>query len=97
VEITVDKCPAVHDRTEPKSSPDGDRVAFVTRWGTACSRHTSGGRRRPHAISTIVSVQGGDIELVVDEGEGHCFRDPDHQRDEYRRIGGILVSVVDGR
>ena len=37
---------------------------------------------------------GQDIELVVYEGEGHGFRDPDHQRDEYRRIGEFLERVV---
>lgn len=40
---------------------------------------------------------GGDVELVVYEGEGHGFRDPEHQRDEYRRIGEFLANVVGGR
>ena len=40
---------------------------------------------------------GGEVELVVYEGEGHGFRDPEHQRDEYRRIGEFLAGVVGAR
>jgi len=43
-----------------------------------------------------VRAPGRDIESVVDEGEGHGFRDPEHQRDEYRRTGEFLTRVVGG-
>jgi dipeptidyl aminopeptidase/acylaminoacyl peptidase len=44
-----------------------------------------------------VRAAGGEVELVVYEGEGHGFRDPEHQRDEYRRIADFLANVVGGR
>lgn len=44
-----------------------------------------------------IRAAGGDVELVVYEGEGHGFRDPEHQRDEYRRVGEFLASVAGRR
>jgi acetyl esterase/lipase len=39
---------------------------------------------------------GGDVELVVYEGEGHGFRKPENQLDEYRRMQGFLATNVRG-
>ena len=40
---------------------------------------------------------GGEVELVVYAGEGHGFRKPENQLDEYRRIQDFLVRTVSGR
>ena len=37
---------------------------------------------------------GGDVDYVVYEGEGHGFRDPLNQRDEYDRIERFLESIT---
>ena len=39
---------------------------------------------------------GGRVELVVYEGEGHGFRKPDNQLDEYRRTQVFLATHVRG-
>ncbi len=39
---------------------------------------------------------GGDVELVVYEGEGHGFRKPDNQLDEYQRMLHFLARHVPG-
>jgi dipeptidyl aminopeptidase/acylaminoacyl peptidase len=39
---------------------------------------------------------GGDVELVVYEGEGHGFRKPENQLDEYRRMQVFLARHVRG-
>ena len=39
---------------------------------------------------------GGDVELVVYEGENHGFRNPENQLDEYRRMQGFLARHVRG-
>jgi dipeptidyl aminopeptidase/acylaminoacyl peptidase len=39
---------------------------------------------------------GGDVELVVYEGEGHGFRKPENQLDEYRRMQAFLATHVRG-
>jgi len=44
------------------------------------------------ALVDRIRSTGGDVELVVYEGEGHGFRDPDHQRDEYERTERFLES-----
>lgn len=41
-------------------------------------------------------LAGGDVELVVYEGEGHGFRKPENQLDEYRRMQGFLATHVPG-
>ena len=41
-------------------------------------------------------ASGGQVELVVYEGEGHGFRKPESQLDEYRRMQGFLASHVLG-
>ncbi len=38
---------------------------------------------------------GGNVELVVYPGEGHGFRDPDHQLDEYATTEAFLRRHVD--
>ena len=40
---------------------------------------------------------GGDVELVVYEGEGHGFRMPENQLDEYHRMQVFLDAHVRGR
>lgn len=40
---------------------------------------------------------GGQVELVLYEGEGHGFRKPEHQLDEYRRMQAFLAGHVPGR
>ncbi len=42
-------------------------------------------------LAERVRAAGGDIELIVYEGEGHGFRDPDHQLDEYARTEAFLA------
>ena len=37
---------------------------------------------------------GRHVEFVVYPGEGHGFRQRDHQLDEYRRIGSFLRRHV---
>ena len=39
---------------------------------------------------------GGEVELVVYEGEGHGFRKPENQLDEYRRMQAFLARNVPG-
>ncbi len=39
---------------------------------------------------------GGDVELVVYEGEGHGFRKPENQLDEYGRMHAFLATHVLG-
>ena len=40
---------------------------------------------------------GGDVELVIMEGEGHGFRDPANKRLEYERTGEFLAGLLGGR
>ncbi|HEY7626829.1 MAG TPA: prolyl oligopeptidase family serine peptidase [Ilumatobacteraceae bacterium] len=40
---------------------------------------------------------GVDVELVIYAGEGHGFRQPDNQLDEYRRMEAFLATRVGGR
>jgi len=40
-----------------------------------------------------ISDAGGDVELVAYDGEGHGFRDPENQRDEYLRIEAFLARI----
>ncbi len=37
---------------------------------------------------------GGDVELVAYDGEGHGFRDPENQRDEYERVEVFLSRFL---
>lgn len=46
------------------------------------------------ALRDRVLAAGGDLELVVYEGEGHGFRQPANQLDEYRRMADFLGRVV---
>ena len=39
---------------------------------------------------------GGNAEFVVYEGEGHGFRKPENQLDEYRRMHTFLTTYVPG-
>jgi dipeptidyl aminopeptidase/acylaminoacyl peptidase len=39
---------------------------------------------------------GGDVELVVMEGEGHGFRDPANRRADFERTAAFLARVVPG-
>jgi dipeptidyl aminopeptidase/acylaminoacyl peptidase len=43
------------------------------------------------ALADQIRAAGGDPELVVYEGEGHGFRDPLHQLDEYARTEAFLA------
>jgi dipeptidyl aminopeptidase/acylaminoacyl peptidase len=47
-------------------------------------------------LAAAVSAAGGEIELVVYDGEGHGFRDPDNVGDEYERTEAFLDRVVAG-
>ena len=44
-------------------------------------------------LAERIRVGGGEVEYVVYEGEGHGFRDPVNQRDEYARIERFLDSI----
>jgi dipeptidyl aminopeptidase/acylaminoacyl peptidase len=46
------------------------------------------------ALRDRVAAAGGDLELVVYAGEGHGFRLPVNQLDEYRRMHAFLDRVV---
>jgi dipeptidyl aminopeptidase/acylaminoacyl peptidase len=48
------------------------------------------------AFAERCRTAGGDVELVVYEGEGHGFRKPENQLDEYRRMQGFLATHVLG-
>ena len=37
---------------------------------------------------------GADVELHIYPGEGHGFRRPEHQRDEYERIAAFLARAM---
>jgi dipeptidyl aminopeptidase/acylaminoacyl peptidase len=41
-----------------------------------------------------IQHSGGDVDYVVYAEEGHGFRDPANQRDEYARIGWFLDSIL---
>lgn len=41
-----------------------------------------------------VRAGGGDVELIVMEGEGHGFRDPANRRLEYERTGAFLADLL---
>ncbi|MEO6122981.1 MAG: prolyl oligopeptidase family serine peptidase [Ilumatobacteraceae bacterium] len=45
-------------------------------------------------LATRIVEAGGLVELCVYEGEGHGFRQPLNQLDEYRRIGAFLQEYV---
>lgn len=47
-------------------------------------------------LAAAIDDAGGQVELVVYEGEGHGFRDPAHVRDEYERTERFLERVVGG-
>ena len=46
-------------------------------------------------LAARIGAGGGDVDLVVYEGEGHGIRDPANQRDEYERTEAFLAAVVD--
>ena len=46
------------------------------------------------ALVAAVQAAGGSAELIVYDGEGHGFRDPRHQLDEFARIGEFLRRIV---
>jgi dipeptidyl aminopeptidase/acylaminoacyl peptidase len=46
------------------------------------------------ALVERVRAHGGEVTLHVYEGEGHGFRQPVHQADEYRRIEEFLARHV---
>lgn len=46
------------------------------------------------ALVDAVTVAGGDVEFVVYPGEGHGFRQPAHQLDEYARVAAFVDRVV---
>ena len=45
-------------------------------------------------LAERVNAAGGSVELHVYEGEGHGFRQPANQLDEYNRIGAFLARHV---
>jgi dipeptidyl aminopeptidase/acylaminoacyl peptidase len=51
-----------------------------------------------HSVSLVerVRASGGDVELVVYEGEGHGWRNPDNTRDEYARTELFVRRLLDG-
>ena len=46
------------------------------------------------SIGSGLALKIGIVALCVYEGEGHGFRQPEHQLDEYRRIGGFIAEHV---
>ena len=45
-------------------------------------------------LAAALAAAGGDVELHVYPGEGHGFRQPEHQLDEYRRMGAFFERVT---
>lgn len=45
-------------------------------------------------LAAAVTAAGGEVELHVYPGEGHGFRTPENQLDEYRRLGALLERVA---
>jgi dipeptidyl aminopeptidase/acylaminoacyl peptidase len=45
-------------------------------------------------LAERIRSTGGDVECVIYEGEGHGFRHPDNQRDEYERTERFLDRVT---
>jgi dipeptidyl aminopeptidase/acylaminoacyl peptidase len=52
--------------------------------------------RQSEQLVRNIGVAGGDVELVAYDGEGHGFRDPENQRDEYQRIEAFLARIPAG-
>ena len=48
------------------------------------------------ALADRIRSGGGDVELIVYEGEGHGFRDLVNQRDEYARTERFLRRFLGG-
>ncbi|MFT3853585.1 MAG: prolyl oligopeptidase family serine peptidase [Ilumatobacteraceae bacterium] len=48
-------------------------------------------------LAAALAEAGGDVELHVYPGEGHGFRQPEHQLDEYRRLGEFFERVARAR
>lgn len=46
------------------------------------------------ALAAAVEAAGGDVELVVYQGEGHGFRQPANQLDEYARVAAFVDRVL---
>jgi len=49
------------------------------------------------ALAERIAEGGGIVELCIYPGEGHGFRKPEHQLDEYRRTAAFLERYVDPR
>jgi dipeptidyl aminopeptidase/acylaminoacyl peptidase len=47
-----------------------------------------------HELAQRIEAAGGNVTLVVYPGEGHGFRKPEHQLDEYRQIEVFLERHV---
>jgi dipeptidyl aminopeptidase/acylaminoacyl peptidase len=47
-------------------------------------------------LARRIADAGGDVELVAYDGEGHGFRDPENQRDEYQRVEAFLGRFLPG-
>lgn len=45
-------------------------------------------------MASGIAMAGGIVSLCVYEGEGHGFRQPEHQLDEYHRIGAFIAEHV---
>jgi dipeptidyl aminopeptidase/acylaminoacyl peptidase len=41
-----------------------------------------------------IRTAGGDVELIVMEGEGHGFRDPINKRADYQRTVRFLDGII---
>ena len=41
-----------------------------------------------------IRAAGGDVELIIMEGEGHGFRDPINKRADYRRTARFLDGII---
>ena len=86
-----DVAPARYDERSPLMHAERIRAPLLVLHGDS---DPVVGLAQSEDLRDRILAAGGDVELVVYEGEGHGFRQPANQLDEYRRMGEFLDRVV---